>query len=282
MLFRSELSLREAAEELNWQKLKEQKETEEIIKVIVIGANKGGLLTKISEISAFLPVSQLNSENYPKVEDGNKDKILKELQKFIGKELKVRIFDVSLKDKKLILSQKIIEAEKTKEILKKYKVGDKVEGKITGIVDFGVFIKFPLKGSDTDKLEGLIHISELDWGLIENPSQILKVGEKIKVQIIKITEDKIFLSLKALKKNPWEGITKKYKKGDKVSGKVIKFNPFGVFIEITPEIQGLIHISEFGTQGKMEEKLEQGKKYKFEITEVNPENYRIILKLIEK
>ncbi|HDL74868.1 MAG TPA: S1 RNA-binding domain-containing protein, partial [bacterium] len=119
-------------------------------------------------------------------------------------------------------------------------------------------------------------------GLIENPSQILKVGEKIKVQIIKITEDKIFLSLKALKKNPWEGITKKYKKGDKVSGKVIKFNPFGVFIEITPEIQGLIHISEFGTQGKMEEKLEQGKKYKFEITEVNPENYRIILKLIEK
>ena len=170
-----------------------------------------------------------------------------------------------------------IQLDKLKEILKNYKAGDLVEGEITGITDFGVFIKFGDKG-----LEGLIHISELDWQLIEDPADIVKVGEKVKAKIISIVDDKVSLSLKALKKDPWAGIEEKYKKGDMVEGKVTKFNPFGAFIQLTPKIQGLCHISEFGTKTKMEEKLKIGKKYNFQILSIEPKEHRMSLKLVEK
>ena len=227
-----------------------------------MGANKGGLLTEVSGIPAFLPLSQLIPANYPKVEGGNKLKILNELQKFIGKEMEVKIFDLDPKEEKLILSEKAKEAEKIRESLKNYKVGDAVEGEITGIVDFGVFIRFPAsgktgrRGGAPEKLDGLIHISELDWQLIENPSEIVKVGQTVKAKIVDIADDKVSLSLKALKKDPWEGIEKKYKKGDIVNGKVTKFNPFGAFVQISPRIQGLCHISEFSSGAQMKDSLE--------------------------
>lgn len=268
-----ELSIGQAEKELNWQKLLQQKEKEETLKVKILGANKGGLLTEISGISAFLPVSQLGSDHYPLVKDGNQVEILKELKKFIGQELKVKIFDISPKEEKLILSEKAKETEKIKEILKNYKVGDVVEGEVAAILDFGVFVKF-----DKEVLEGLIHISELDWKLIEDPSEIVKVGEKIKAKIIKISDDKVSLSLKALKENPWEDFTKKHKVGEKIKGEVTKFNPFGAFVKIDENIQGLCHISEFGSPEEMERVLEIGKKYDFEISEVRPTEHRLILK----
>lgn len=272
-----ELSINQAGQELTWDQLKQKKENSEIIPVKILGANKGGLLAEISGIPAFLPVSQLSPTNYPKIEGGDTSKILKELQKFVGKELEVQVFDLDQKTEKLILSEKSKEAKKIKESLKKYKIGDVVDGEITGIVDFGAFIKFGEEG-----LEGLIHISELDWAIIENPSQILKIGEKVKAQIINITGDKVFLSLKALKEDPWKDIEKKYKKGDKISGKVTKFNPFGAFVEVTPKIQGLCHISEFSSQKKMEEELEIGKKYDFQILEIRPEEHRMSLVLVKE
>lgn len=275
-----ELSLSQAGEELAWEQLKQKKEKEETILVKILGANKGGLLTEISGIPGFLPVSQLSSANYPKVEGGETTKILRELQKFIGKELEVQIFDLDPKTGKLILSEKLKEAKKIKEILKNYKVGDVVDGEITGIVDFGAFIKFK-KENEKEDLEGLIHISELDWQLIEDPSQVVKVGEKVKAKIINISGDKVFLSLKALKEDPWKDIDKKYQKGKIVKGKVIKFNPFGAFVQITPKIQGLCHISEFSSQKKMQETLEIGKEYNFQILELKPEEHRMILKLVK-
>jgi len=271
-----ELSISEAGRELTWENLKQKKEKEEIIPVKIIGANKGGLLAEISGISGFLPVSQLSGEHYPKVENGETTKILRELQKFIGQELEVQIFDLDQKSEKLILSEKSKEAKKIREILKNYKTEEIVEGEITGIVDFGAFLKFG------ENLEGLIHISELDWAIIENPSEIVKVGEKVKAKIIEISGDKVFLSLKALKKDPWQEIDKKYKKGDIAKGKVSKFNTFGAFVHLTPKIQGLIHISEFGSQKKMEEKLKIGEKYNFQILEIRPAEHRMSLSLIEK
>ena len=271
-----ELSISEAGRELTWENLKQKKEKEEIIPVKIIGANKGGLLAEISGISGFLPVSQLSGEHYPKVENGEATKILRELQKFIGQELEVQIFDLDPKSEKLILSEKSKETKKIKEILKNYKVGEAVEGEITGIVDFGAFLKFG------ENLEGLIHISELDWSIIENPSEIVKVGQTVKAKIIEISGDKVFLSLKALKEDPWQEIDKKYKKGDVVKGKVSKFNPFGAFVHLTPKIQGLIHISEFGSQKKMEEKLKIGEKYNFQILEIRPAEHRMSLSLAEK
>ncbi|MCK4781833.1 S1 RNA-binding domain-containing protein [Candidatus Parcubacteria bacterium] len=271
-----ELSLKEASQELVWEELRRKKEKEEIFEVKISGANKGGLLAQVSGVSAFLPVSQLCSEHYPRVEKGDQQKILIELQKFIGKALKVKILDLSLKENKLILSEKAKEINKIKEILQDYKVGDMVEGKVTGIVDFGVFIKF---GKGEGELEGLCHLSELDWQLIEDPSKIVESGQEVKAKIIEIKDNKVSLSLKALKENPWDGIEKKFKKNDILKGEVTKFNPFGAFIQVAPKIQGLIHISEFGSQKKMAEVLEIGKEYKFQLLSLDPAKHSMILSL---
>ncbi len=276
-----ELSLKDATKEISWQKLREIKEKGEILKVKIMGVNKGGLLTSLDNIPAFLPVSQLSPENYPRVADADKQKILKELQKFIGKTLEVKILDLMAQENKLILSEKAKTEEKVKEILKDYKKEDVVQGEITGIADFGAFIKFP-SSADESGIEGLIHISELDWQLVENPSEVVKVGEIVKAQIINISNNQVFLSLKSLKKNPWEKIEKEHKKGDAVKGKVIKFSPFGAFVEVLPKIRGLCHISEFGSQKKMEESLEIGKTYNFQILLIEPKEHRMTLKLTIK
>jgi small subunit ribosomal protein S1 len=283
-----ELSVAQAGKEIAWLELLDKKGEGELIKAKILKANKGGLITEIKGIPAFLPVSQLSPEHYPRVPGGETAQILRELQKFIGQELEVKILTLDQKANQLILSEKAKEAEKVKEILKDYKVGDIVEGEITGIVDFGVFIKFlPSKSlrvetSKGSALEGLIHISELDWKIIEDPSEVVEVGEIVKAKIIDISDNKVSLSLKALKKDPWEGIEEKYKKGDTVSGKITKFNPFGAFVQITPRIQGLCHISEFGSQKKMQETLKIGKKYNFKILLIEPKEHRMTLKLIKE
>lgn len=279
-----ELSLRDATKQINWDKLKELKDKAEIIPVKITGVNKGGLLTSVNNIPAFLPVSQLSPENYPRVADADKAKILKELQKFIGKTLEVKILDLLAEENKLILSEKAKTEQLTKAILNNYKKTDIIEGKITGIADFGVFIRFPIieEGAKDESIEGLIHISELDWQLVSNPAEVVKVGEVIKAQIIDINNNQVFLSLKSLKKNPWEEIEKDYKKGDTIKGKVISFSPFGAFIEVLPKIRGLCHISEFSGQKDMEDSLKVGESYQFEILLIEPKEHRMSLKLVKK
>lgn len=271
-----ELSLKEAGREITWEQLKEQRGNEEIFPVKILGANKGGLLCELYGIQAFLPVSQLSPEHYPKVEGGDPDAILRELQKFMGTEIDVQIFDIDPKENKIILSEKAKERIKTKEILEKYAIGDVVEGEITGIVDFGAFITF---GGKEEELEGLIHISEIDWQIIGDPSQFLKIGEKVKAKIIDISNGRVSLSLKELKEDPWKQVEQKYKKGDIIEGRVTKFNPFGAFVEIEPKIQGLAHISEFGTRKKMEEDLQADQPYRFQILELSPAEHRMSLRL---
>lgn len=279
-----ELSISQAGIELSFESLRRKKEEGEKISVKILGANKGGLMGEIMGIPAFLPVSQLMPEHYPRVEKGDTLKILRELQKFVGKELEVKILDLSQKGEQIILSEKAKESDKVKEILSNYKVGDVVDGEITGITDFGAFMKFPVStkasASKKESLEGLIHISELDWKIVEDPTEIVKVGGKFQAKIIDISSDKVSLSLKALKKDPWLDGEKKYKKGEIVSGKVTKFNPFGAFVQLSPEIQGLCHISEFGLRAKMEEKLKIGQEYHFQILEIRPEEHRMSLKLV--
>ncbi|OIO46996.1 MAG: 30S ribosomal protein S1 [Parcubacteria group bacterium CG1_02_39_15] len=278
-----ELSVSGASKELTWTKLSQMKDKEETVMIKILGANKGGLTSEVLGIPAFLPVSQLDSSHYPRVEKGDQAKILKELQKFIGQDLEVKIFDLSAREGKLILSERAKETEKIKKLLTNYKVGDVVEGEITGVTDFGAFIKFGSEG-----LEGLIHISELDWQLVEEPAEIVQVGDKVKVKIIDISGDKVSLSLKALKKDPWQDLEAQYKKGDQVKGIVTKFNPFGAFVQIlrtggekSSKIQGLCHISEFGTKMKMEKTLEIGKEYDFRILSIDPKEHRMSLELLE-
>lgn len=305
-----ELSLRDATKDLGWKKLKEMKEKGEIIKVKIAGVNKGGLLTNIDNIPAFLPVSQLSPENYPRVADADKQKILKELQKFVGKTLEVKILDLIAEENKLILSEKAKIEQATKVILGNYKKGDIVEGQITGVANFGAFLRFPLsssglateknekqeegavpaaaeenqppaKTSEQETVEGLVHISELDWQMVENPAEVVKVGEIVKAQIIDISNNQVFLSLKSLKENPWEEVEKNHKKGDIIKGKVMSFSVFGAFIEVSSKIRALCHISEFGSQEKMQEAMKAGETYDFEILMIEPKEHRMSLKLVK-
>ncbi len=268
-----ELSRNQARQDKAWDVLEKKKEETETVSVKIEGANKGGLLAKLHGISAFLPSSQLSSKNYPHVDGGDREEILKELQKMVGEKMEVRILDLSKEDEKIILSEKIGEMEKKEKELKEYEEGAIVEGKITGIVDFGAFVKFG------EGIEGLIHISELDWSLVSDPSDILKEEEKIKAKIIKISDGKVFLSLKALKEDPWKKIKEKYSKGDIIEGKVTKFVSFGAFVELESGIQGLCHISEFSTKEKLEETLEVGKRYQFEILSMVAEDHKLSLRL---
>ncbi|HEY4509884.1 MAG TPA: S1 RNA-binding domain-containing protein [Candidatus Paceibacterota bacterium] len=274
-----ELSLRQAGKELTWDRLKEKKEKEEILKVKIVGANKGGLLADLYGTQAFLPVSQLAQEHYPRVEDGDSSKILRALQAFMGQELEVQIFDLDPREGKIILSERSKERAKVREQLAKFQVGDVIEGEITGVVDFGAFIRFPINDSGTEPIEGLIHISEIDWQIIEDPSQVLKVGDKVKAKIVDLSQGRASLSLKALKEDPWKEVEKRHNKLDVVQGKVTKLNPFGAFVEIEEKIQGLCHISEFGTKSKMEETLKPGETYPFQILELNPAEHRMSLRL---
>ncbi|KPJ73649.1 30S ribosomal protein S1 [Parcubacteria bacterium DG_74_1] len=272
-----ELSISQAGIELSFEALRRKKEEGEKILVKILGANKGGLISEVMGIPAFLPVSQLTPEHYPRVEKGDTVKILRELQKFVGKELEAKIIDLSQKGEQIILSEKAKESDKVKEMLANYKVGDVVEGEITGITNFGAFMKF-----GKEELEGLIHISELDWKIVEDPTEIVKISDKLQAKIIDISGDKVSLSLKALKKDPWLDSEKQYKKDGIVSGKVTKFNPFGAFVQVSPEIQGLCHISEFGLERRMKERLKIGEEYDFQILEIRPEEHRMSLKLVEK
>jgi len=277
-----ELSMKRATREMTFEELKKKKENGELVTVRILGANKGGLITEVSDLSAFLPVSQLSNENYPKVEGGERSKILQELQKFVGKDMEVKILDLFEKKDQVILSEKAKDLEKTKEKLKEFKIGEKIKGEVTGVTDFGAFVRFPLSAKkDVEQLEGLVHISELDWKIIDNPQDVVKIGDKIKAQIIEISDNRVWLSIKALKKDPWKGINDKYKKGDIVEGEVTKLNPFGAFVKLDKEIQGLCHISEFENQ-KMEEILELEKTYKFKILSIKEKEHRMSLKLIKE
>ncbi len=284
-----ELSIREASHGKAWEDLESKRDTQEKMATRVLSANKGGLLVEINGISGFLPVSQLSAKNYPRVEDGDKNKILSILKKLVGQELEVRILDADRETQKLIVSEKAAQKEKDREIISSLQIGDTIAGEISGVVDFGAFIKFLTPGKneenagDEDRLEGLVHISELAWQLIENPRDIVKVGQKVKAQIIGIDNDKISLSIRSLEKDPWLQISEKYKMGDIVKGTVNKINHFGAFVYLDKDIHGLAHVSEMSEMypGKnVGELIEVGKAYEWKILSIEPKEHRMGLALI--
>ncbi len=255
-----ELSLKEARQALIWSEAETLIRDKTVLELPVKEANKGGLILEWQGIQGFLPASQLKTEHYPRVEDGDKDRILEELRKLTGQRIAVSIISASPKEGKLIFSEKNFEQKEKQEIIEKYQVGDTVMGEITGIVDFGIFVKIE------EGLEGLVHISEIDWSLVENPRLLYKVGEKVSVKVIEIKDGKISLSLKALKDNPWKGADAKYKKGSTVEAVIIKYNKHGALASAEEGIAGLVHVSEFGSEEKLREALELGKTYTFTIS----------------
>jgi small subunit ribosomal protein S1 len=279
-----ELSLKEAHREQSWDGLKKIMEDKEIVKARITAANRGGLMVSIRDIVGFLPVSQLSYEHYPRVEDGDKNRILQELNKFVNKELDVRIIDLDPSQQKLIASEKAIDEDKIKQAMTNYKIGDLVEGTISGVVDFGAFVRFSLPQTNGQEkqefMEGLIHISEIDWQLIEDPRQILKVGEKVTAKIIGIEKERLSLSLKALKKDPWLEIESRYKKDQIIEGEITKINPFGAFVQLDKDIHGLVHVSDFKSFDLMSQELKSGQRYQFKILSIEPQVHKMALSLV--
>lgn len=267
-----ELSLKEARQAAIWGEAEQAIAAQTIYTLTVEEANKGGLIMSWQGIAGFLPASQLAKEHYPRVADGDKDKIVLELAKLVGKTLPVRVITADPKEGKLIFSERTGNEEEEKaSLMDKYQVGDALSGVVTGVVDFGIFVKIE------SGLEGLVHISELDWGLVEDPRALFKVGDEVKVKVIEIKEGKVSLSIKALKENPWKSAGERYTKGQEVPGVIIKYNKHGALASIEEGVAGLVHVSEFATPAELRENLELGKTYPFKITLFDPKDQRMTL-----
>lgn len=266
-----ELSLKEAKQALIWNEAELAIKSKAMFDLTIKDANKGGLIIDWQGVSGFLPASQLKPEHYPRVEDSDKDKILQELKKLVGTKIAVTMISANPKDGKLIFSEKDGSPEERQEVISKYTVGDELDCEVTGIVDFGVFLKIE------DGLEGLVHISELDWGLVEDPRQMFKLKDKVRAKVIDIKDGKISLSIKALKDNPWKAFESTLKKGDVVKGVVIKYNKHGALVSIKEGVAGLVHHSTFGSEEKLREALQLGKIYPFTVTLFEPKEQRMTL-----
>lgn len=269
-----ELSLKEARQALIWSDAEKAIRARTVFSLPVKEANKGGLLVEWQGILGFLPASQLKAENYPKVEGGDKDEITKELSKLIGKVFDLTIIGAQPKEGKLIFSEKDGGATIERiDMVSKYHVGQDVDATVSGMVDFGVFLRVE------EGLEGLVHISEIDWALVEDPKKIYKAGDKVRAKIIEIKDGKISFSIKALKDNPWKEFDGKIKKGETIRGAVIKYNKHGALVAIKEGVAGLVHNSLFGGDEKMKQSLELGKSYDFEVTLFDPKEQRMTLTL---
>jgi len=258
-----ELSLKEAKQALIWNEVEEAIKNKTPLELAVQDANKGGLLMVWQGLQGFLPASQLKPEHYPRVTDGDKGRILEELNKLVGEKLLVTLIGATADDGKLVFSEKGTEGSASNsatDVSKEYSVGDVLDGEVTGVVDFGIFVKVD------NSVEGLVHISEIDWSLVEDPNQHVKVGDKVKVKVIEVKDGKISLSIKALTENPWVEAAKKFKKGDAVKGVVIKYNKHGALASIEEGVAGLIHVSEFENVDELKSQLELGKIYDFKIS----------------
>ena len=268
------LSLRKAAKDRGWEEVIVKMEEGEIIEIVPFDANRGGLLVEYEGIRGFLPVSQLSAEHYPRVGASDKDEILSRLNGLINKAISVRILDTDRKTNKLIFSEKEAIKDGLNERFESMKIGDTVEGVVTGVVDFGVFV-------NVEGIEGLVHISEISWERVNNPKDYVKVGDSIKAKIISIDKDRLSLSMKQLTEDPWISEVEKIKKGSKVEGTVTRITPFGAFVQISPAVEALVHVSELGKGNDIdpENVFTLNERKDFVIIDIDKENRKISLSL---
>ena len=268
------LSLRKAAKDRGWDEVMAKLESGEIITVVPYDANRGGLLVEYEGIRGFLPVSQLSAEHYPRVGSSDKDEILQRLNSLVKKDIKARILDADRKANKLIFSEKEAVKEGLAERFQKLAIGDTVTGVVTGVVDFGVFV-------NVEGIEGLIHISEISWERVNNPSDYVKVGQTYrKLRLSQSTKKRLSLSMKQLTKDPWLDEVEQFKPGEKVEGTVTRITPFGAFVQLSPAVEALVHVSELGGDGTDPEKVfTLNERKEFTVLDIDKENRKISLSL---
>lgn len=268
------LSLKRANQIKNLTNLTKYHDSSEIITVRPTEANKWGLLVDIDGLKWFIPVSQLTPLHYPRVEWADPDKILAHLDSLVGQPFKVRVINVDEYGKKIIFSEKAAIEENREKALSTLKEWDIIEWVISGILSYGLFVTF-------DGLEGLVHVSEIDWGHVTNPAKFAKVGMKVKVKVIGLDSDKISLSIKRLKENPWETLAKKYKLNDTITAPISRISKFGAFMDLEGGIQGLIHLSEIShwVVKDIRDHIRVGEEVQAKIINFEPEKKRIGLSL---
>lgn len=269
------LSLRRASQEKTWEDFNDAYENGRVIEVHPHEANKGGLLLEIDGIKGFIPVSQLAPLHYPRVNGADAQRILERLKKLISIPFQVKIISIDKENGKLILSEKAALEEQRQSSLRKIKIGQKVKGKISGIVKFGIFVAF-------DGLEGLVHISEIAWGHVSDPSNYGKLGDEVEILIIGIEGEKISLSMKRLIPDPWIEAAKTFKVGKVVESEITRITEFGAFIKLNDEINGLIHLSEATDDPNIKDIgqiLKVGQKIKAKIIAVDLDEHRIGLSI---
>lgn len=273
------LSMKRAAKDRGWDELESLHQSQEIVEVTAYDANRGGLLVEMEGIRGFLPVSQLAADHYPRVSGADKDEILQKLNALIDKPLRVRILDTSRKENKLIFSEKEAVKDDMQSRLIELKEGEVVKGVVTGVIDFGAFV-------NVDGIEGLIHISEISWERVEDPRNYIKTGQEVEAKIISIDKERLSLSIKQMTDDPWLEEVKKFKKNQTVEGKITRITPFGAFVQLSPAVEALVHVSEIS--GKEDESADPteifklNEKKEFKILEIDTENRKIALSLKEK
>ena len=268
------LSMKRAVKDRGWDELQRVFDANEIVEVTAYDANRGGLLVELEGIRGFLPVSQLAAGHYPRVSGADKDEILQKLNALTNQPLRVRVLDVSRKDNKLIFSEKEAVKDDMQARFSELKVGDDVEGVVTGVIDFGAFV-------NVDGIEGLIHISEISWERVDNPRNYVKVGETVKAKIIAIDRDRLSLSLKQMSEDPWLEQVKAFKKGDVVEGKVTRITPFGAFVQLSSSVEALVHVSEMSDDEAVdpEQLFQLNEKKQFKVLDIDTDNRKIALSL---
>ena len=271
------LSLRKAVKDKSWDEIVAKLDSGETVEIIPFDANRGGLLVEYEGIRGFLPVSQLSAEHYPRVGSADKDEILQRLNALVNKPIKVRILDANKKENKLIFSEKEAIKDGLAERFSELKVGDVIKGVVTGVVDFGVFVNI-------DGIEGLVHISEISWERVNNPSDYVKVGDTIDAKIIAIDKERLSLSMKQLVEDPWISEVEGLKKGSKVEGTVTRITPFGAFVQFSPAVEALVHVSELGEGSDVDpEKLfTLNERKNFKVLDIDKEGRKISLSVAKK
>ena len=261
------LSKKRARFEIAWKAIERAAESGEAVNGRVIEVVKGGLILDLG-VRGFLPASLVDIRR------------VQDLDEFLGQELRCKVIELNRSRNNVVLSRRAVLEDERKEqrqqILDRLQPGDVVDGQISNIVDFGAFV-------DLDGMDGLIHISELSWSHVNHPSEVLDIGQDVKVKVLDIDRDRqrISLGLKQTQSDPWQQVLESYKEGDVVEGRVTKVVTFGAFVEILPGVEGLVHISELA-QHHVEnprEVVSQGQPVNVLILEVDAERRRLSLSL---
>lgn len=251
-----------------WDDLEKIKEAESLVETKVIEAVKGGVVAIARGVRCFIPASQLS------------DRFVDNLKSFEGKSFTTKVMEIDRKRNKAVLSRKVVLAEENKhkkvELFSKLDKGMQISGEVKRITDFGAFV-------DIGGIDGLVHISDLSWGRVKHPSEVVTIGDVVKVVVLDFDKDKgkVSLGLKQTQKQPWDDVELKYPIGSIVEGKVVRLVDFGAFVELEVGLDGLVHISQISEKhiAKPSEELHIGQKVKVKVLDVKPEEKRISLSI---